>query len=136
MSGPKFIYAHFWCPHQPYVFSANGEYIAPVNHQNAADKQFYLGQYIFISAEMEKVIDALLEKSETPPIIILQSDHGQRPHHPGIVIGGDEWHKILNAMYLPGMDIDMLYDDISPVNTFRLIFNHYFGAEYELLKDD
>jgi hypothetical protein len=136
VSGPKFIYAHFWCPHQPYVFSANGEYIAPVNHQNAADKQFYLGQYIFISAEMEKVIDDLLEKSEIPPIIILQSDHGQRPHHPGIVIGGDEWHKILNAMYLPGVDYSELRDSISPVNTFRLIFNHYFGAEYELLKDD
>ena len=76
------------------------------------------------------------EKSETPPIIILQSDHGQRPHHPGIVIGGDEWHKILNAMYLPGMDYAGLSDSISPVNTFRLIFNHYFDADYPLLEDD
>jgi len=25
---------------------------------------------------------------------------------------------------------------ISPVNTFRLIFNHYFGADYPLLEDD
>ena len=78
----------------------------------------------------------MLKESEIPPIIILQSDHGQRPHHPGIVIGGNEWKKILNAMYLPGMDADMLYDNIAPVNTFRLIFNYYFGTDYPLLEYD
>jgi len=136
MEGPKFVFVHFECPHTPYVFGPNGEYIAPVNWQNFEDKQFYLGQYIFISAEIEKVIDALLNESEIPPIIILQSDHGQRPHHPGIVIGGNEWKKILNAMYLPGIDADLLYDNISPVNTFRLIFNYYFDTDYPLLEDD
>ena len=136
LEGPKFVFVHFMCPHVPYVFGPNGERIAPANWENFSDKQFYLGQYIFISAEIEEVIDVLLGESEIPPIIILQSDHGQRPHHPGIVIGEDEWRKILNAMYLPGMDTEMLYDNISPVNTFRLIFNQYFGADYPLLEDD
>jgi len=136
LEGPKFIFAHFICPHTPYVFGPNGEYVAPANWLNYEDKQFYLGQYIFISAEIEKVIDVLLDESEIPPIIILQSDHGQRPVHPGLVIGGDEWEKILNAMYLPGMDYDILSNNISPVNTFRLIFNHYFGTDYPLLEDD
>ena len=134
--GPKFVVAHLYCPHQPFVFGPEGEYISPVNWANYEDKQFYLGQYIFISAEIEKVVDVLLEESETPPIIIIQSDHGLRAHHHGIVIGPDEWHKILNAMHLPGMDADMLYDNIAPVNTFRLIFNHYFGTDYPLLEDD
>ena len=136
MEGPKFVLVHFECPHTPYVFGPNGEYIAAANWANYGDKQFYLGQYIFISAEIEKVIDILLNESEIPPIIILQSDHGQRPHHSGIVIGANEWKKVLNAMYLPGMDADMLYDNIAPVNTFRLIFNHYFDADYPLLEDD
>jgi hypothetical protein len=136
IEGPKFVFVHFECPHTPYVFGPNGEYIAPMNSMNFEDKQFYLGQYIFISTQIEKVIDALLEKSETPPVIILQSDHGQRPHHPGIVIGANEWQKILNAMYLPGMDYSGLSDSISPVNTFRLIFDYYFGADYPLLEDD
>ena len=136
IEGPKFVFAHINCPHAHYVFDAKGGYVNPLNWQNYEDKQFYLGQYIFISAEIEKVVDALLNESEIPPIIILQSDHGQRPHHPGIVIGGDEWEKILNAMYLPGVDDDMLDDNISPVNTFRLIFNYYFGADYPLLEDD
>jgi len=136
VEGPKFIFAFFCCPHAHYVFDAEGGHVNPLNWQNYEDKQFYLGQYIFISREIEKVVDALLEKSEIPPIIILQSDHGQRPIHPGIVIGSDEWRKILNAMYLPGMDYSELSDSISPVNTFRLIFNHYFDADYPLLEDD
>jgi len=133
LEGPKFVFAHFICPHEPFVFGPEGEYIASANWTNHEDKQFYLGQYIFISTQIEAVVDVLLKKSGTLPIIILQSDHGLRTHYP---VGDDEWHKILNAMYLPGMDAEMLYDNISPVNTFRLIFNQYFGADYPLLKDD
>ena len=136
VEGPKFVVTHLYCPHQPFVFGPEGEYISSANWANYKDKQFYLGQYIFISREIEKVVDVLLEESETPPIIIVQSDHGLRSHHRGIVIGADEWRKILNALYLPGMDADVLYDNISPVNTFRLIFNQYFGADYPLLEDD
>ena len=29
----------------------------------------------------------------------------------------------------------LLYDSISPVNTFRLVFNYYFDTNYELLND-
>jgi len=136
MEGPKFVFAHFSCPHVAYIFGPSGEYIDSANWYNYKDKQFYLGQYIFISTQIEEVVDALLDKSEIPPIIILQSDHGQRPNHPGIEIGGDEWEKILNSMYLPGMDYEQLSESISPVNTFRLIFNHYFDADYPLLEDD
>lgn len=133
MEGPKFVVAHIICPHGPYVFGPGGEDIPSQYWYNHSDKEFYLGQYIFISTEIEKVIDALLKKSETPPVIIVQSDHGTRPYLP---VGGNEWRKILNAMYLPGMDYDELWDSISPVNTFRLVFNQYFGADYPLLEDD
>jgi hypothetical protein len=136
MEGPKFIFAHLYCPHEPFVFDPNGEYISPENHKNYADRKYYRDQYIFITKEIEKLVDALLEKSETPPIIILQSDHGIRPKHSGIVIGPDEWKKILNAMYLPGMNYTEISPAISPVNTFRLIFSHYFDADYPLLEDD
>lgn len=139
LAGPKFVFAHFICPHEPFVFGPNGEYVAPANWFNYDDKQCYLGQYIFISAEIEKVIDVLIDESEIPPIIILQSDHGTRSNDPKIYhypVGENDWQKILNAMYLPGMDTEMLYDDIPPVNTFRLIFNHYFDADYPLLDND
>jgi hypothetical protein len=133
LAGPKFVYAHICCPHQPFVFGPGGESVLVEDWYNKFDKQFYLGQYIFISTEIEGVIDALLEKSEIPPIIIVQSDHGARNWLP---VNPNDWHKILNAMYLPGMDYNTLADNISPVNTFRLIFDHYFGADYPMLEDD
>ena len=43
--------------------------------------------------------------------------------------------EILNAYYLPDNAKDFLYDSITPVNTFRLIFNYYFNVSYELLED-
>lgn len=41
--------------------------------------------------------------------------------------------KILNAYYLP--EGEGLYPSISPVNSFRLVFNTYFQADYSLLDD-
>jgi hypothetical protein len=134
MAGPKFVVAHICCPHPPWVFGPKGEEVPVEDWTNRSDRQFYLGQYIFMSTEIEKVIDELLKKSEIPPIIIVQSDHGVRVSDCPYV-GDNEWKKIFNAMYLPGMDYSELQDSISPVNTFRLIFNHYFGANYPLLED-
>ena len=122
VGAPKFVFWHIICPHAPFVFGPNGEEVDPVNWTNS---EFYLGQYIFITAEIEKVVDALLEKSAIPPIIIIQSDTGF----------GRNWDKIFNAYYLPGDGKDQLYDNISPVNSFRMIFNYYFGENYELLED-
>lgn len=41
---------------------------------------------------------------------------------------------ILNAYYLPG-HAEMLYPRVSPVNTFRLVFNAYYGGSYDILDD-
>ena len=43
--------------------------------------------------------------------------------------------NILNAYYLPDIDIGILYPHITPVNSFRVVFNQYFGTDFELLKD-
>ena len=43
--------------------------------------------------------------------------------------------KILNAYFLPGNGKQLLYESITPVNSFRIVFNHYFDADYELLED-
>ncbi len=43
--------------------------------------------------------------------------------------------SILNAYYLPDGGEQLLYDSISPVNTFRLILRHYFNEDIELIDD-
>jgi hypothetical protein len=45
--------------------------------------------------------------------------------------------RILNAYYLPGTDYEaILYPSVTPVNSFRIIFDHYFDTEYGLLGDE
>jgi hypothetical protein len=41
----------------------------------------------------------------------------------------------LNAYYFPDQNYAALYPAISPVNSFRVIFNQYFGTDLELLED-
>ncbi len=43
--------------------------------------------------------------------------------------------SILNAYFLPGEGAVELYKEITPVNTFRLILNRYFGTDLKLLED-
>ena len=42
---------------------------------------------------------------------------------------------ILNAYYFPRRDYDNLYEGITPVNTFRVVFDTYFGQSFDILKD-
>lgn len=133
--GPKFVFAHIILPHGPFIFGAQGEFITPLNNNNWADRQFYRNQYIFTSNRIMGIVDSLIQNSRSAPIIIIQSDHGVRCHHPGVNLPPEEGFKILNAIFLPGAGRDMLWDSISPVNTFRFIFNHYFGTNYDLLED-
>ena len=71
-------------------------------------------------------------------IIIIQSDHGydfginyENPSDMSL----KQRFSILNAIYLPYGDEDVFYEGITPVNTFRIIFNEYFGTSYEILED-
>jgi hypothetical protein len=39
------------------------------------------------------------------------------------------------AIYFPGSGREQLYNSLSPVNIFRIVFNTYFGSHYPLLED-
>jgi len=135
---PKFIFAHILCPHVPFVFDSNGGLVDLKHIYNRTDKKYYLEQYIYISKKIIEVIKVIISKSPTPPIIILQSDHGLRNImvNGKIVRLGEEWKKIFNSYYLPGFDKNKISPSISPVNSFRLIFNEYFKTELPFIKDN
>ncbi|MCK4897589.1 MAG: sulfatase-like hydrolase/transferase, partial [Anaerolineales bacterium] len=124
-AGPKFVFAHIISPHWPHVFGPNGE---PV-HEHPDSVSGYTNQVIFISDQIQSVLTEIIENSEIPPIIILQGDHGS------VIESPQRRMSILNAYFLPDNGDQLLYEEISPVNTFRLIFNYYFGDEAPLLED-
>ncbi len=142
-NGPKFIYAHMLAPHDPFVFDENGDpsYRRTPFVQNA-DPEFgagygwnsykgpYVDEVIYLQKRTLDVVDQIIQESETPPIIILQGDHGI----PRTRVYGAGF-QIFNAYYFPGVAQTGLYDQVSPVNSFRLLFNDYFGTNYSLLPD-
>jgi hypothetical protein len=98
----------------------------------------YRGQVIFVNERILEAVDAILAKSETPPVIVIMSDHG-----PGSMFNWDVdqpgclWERTHNlyAILLPEKDNNVLYPRMTPVNTFRVIFNMYFGSDLPLLED-
>jgi hypothetical protein len=87
---------------------------------------------------LQQAVTQILQSSDEPPIIIIQSDHGSR-----VFLNGDSAEKtcarermsILNALYLPDNGASQFYESITPVNTFRVIFNTYFNTNFDLLED-
>jgi hypothetical protein len=125
LPSPKFTFAHIVAPHSPYVFGPNGE---PVD-KNVEGALAYRDQLIYINKRVLPVLQQIIASSETPPIIILQADHG------GVRTNLQDRMRILNAYYLPDGGEQILYPSISPVNTFRKILNYYFGTNYPQLDD-
>jgi hypothetical protein len=135
VQGNLFVFAHLVVPHFPYTFGPNGEVPAYQGKNAAYDETVaaYAGQVQFINKEILKVVDALIQDSKVPPVIIIQGDHGPLPD---LVTEDAQRMPILNAYYLPGVEADkVLYSSITPVNSFRVVLNSYFSQNLPLLED-
>ena len=130
-----FVFAHIVVPHLPYTFAPDGG-VPEYEGKSATYEETgnaYVGQVQFINREILQVVDALIENSDVPPVIIIQGDHGPLPD---LAEDSAERLPILNAYYLPGVQAeDILYPSISPVNSFRVVLNSYFGQDLPLLED-
>ena len=145
--GPKIVFAHIVSPHPPFVFTTNGDPVEPPRTYSMNDgsdyqgdlqeyRAGYAGQVQFDNQMLEKAIDALLAESSQPPVIIVQGDHG-----PGSLLNWRSpsrtclWERtgILNAYYLPEGGKNLLYPAITPVNSFRVVLNAYFGINLQML---
>lgn len=134
LDGPLFVYTHLLVPHPPYVFNPDGsaswenyfdEHTGEMS-ENVDKVQGYTNNILFINQQILKVVDTLLQASDADPIIIIQGDHSWTYGNP---------YPILNAYYFPDQDYQTLYSTISPVNSFRAVFNHFFSADLPLLED-
>lgn len=131
--GPKFVFAHIVSPHPPCVFDPNGKF-----SQNSY-KDCYFDQVSYLNKRMIAFVNTAIQNSKTPPIIIIQGDHGIYT----TLFDRREYDKYLpdfrmaiqNVYYVPDDIRKDLYPAITPVNTFRLIFSHLFGMDYPRIAD-
>ena len=157
LPGPTFVFGHVLRPHEPFIFEADG---SPVSEEEDAARPLgrkFIDQVRFANRKLLELVDVLLAvPPEERPVIVLQADEG--PHPPGYLADqvGYDWSeasdaalrqklRILNAFYLPGITDggeihaqprgSRPYSSISPVNTFRVVFNAFFDAGLALLPD-
>jgi len=132
IKGPKFVFAHLVIPHPPYVFGPTGGPVEAAEVGTTKTQQgasHYRDQAFYVSNRMKEIVPRIIANSKTPPIIIIQGDHG-----PTVPSGPQARMRNLNVYFLPGAD-KAVYPTITPVNTFRVIFNQYFGQNLKLLDD-
>ena len=142
--GPKFVFFHVLVPHPPYVFDRDGSYVTADVESERSFEENYRNQVLAANGMIRGLVDSILRDSGSPPVIIIQGDEG--PYPPGTSSHRFNWHHasldllrrrsgILNAYHLPGVETRELYPTISPVNSFRVVFNAYFGTGLPLLPD-
>ena len=143
---PRLLFAHILTPHPPFVFDTDGSFRSSgvdFKLQDGSDygsranyRENYIKQLQFANTQMQAVLEQLISRSSRPLIIIVQGDHG-----PGLELNWNhpresnltERFSILNAYYFSAGLPEEVKPDIIPANTFRIIANHYWGAELPLL---
>jgi hypothetical protein len=144
--GPWFVFAHVLVPHPPYVFDRAGRFVTRTAEVAEGTARGYVDQLAFVSQQMREVVDRMLASRAVAPIIVIQSDEGPFPDRYQNQVMQFDWHQasvrelrhkmgILNAYYLPDGGAAALYPSITPVNSFRVILDRYFGAQLGLLPD-
>ena len=146
---PVFVWAHIMLPHPPWIFGPNGEEITPGKPLLITDnpefrdsgwepKMQYVQQVQFANKKTIEAVENILENNKNA-IIIIQGDHGTAWETNWMDPSKDDaWQRLRNfdAIYFPDEDKRVqLNDDRTLVNTFRIVFNSYFGSDYEMLEN-
>ncbi len=133
LPSPKFVFAHIYFAHDPFVFGPNGEKVyrewpytwrqVPGESREEAMKGYKM-QVTYLNRKLDAALERLLEKSDKTPIILIQGDHGPSSRTNLANLAETDIHErygILNAYLLPGGGEKRLYDSISPVIDSRII---------------
>ncbi|RYY88695.1 MAG: hypothetical protein EOO15_08320 [Chitinophagaceae bacterium] len=124
---PRFVYQHLLITHHPYLFGPGGQ---PRNKMASAaeEAQAYLEQVRYANSVLLAQVVRIRTQGRRNTVILVLSDHGYRHS-----VRKDEAFENLEALYLPGEDYEGLQANQTPVNAFRIVFNHAFGQRWPLL---
>lgn len=136
---PAYVFAHILVPHGPYNFTTDGRCLTYEESRARGERQGYIDQVGYASRIIEDLVTHLLSEGRPAPIILIQADEGPFPRQER----GKPWQEqsdeairiktaILNAYYFPNGDYSELTNDITPVNSYRALFNAHFGTGFDL----
>lgn len=151
-SRPRFVLAHIFAPHPPFVFNpdgsprklkvgfsfADGSHYLATGSTTQEYSEGYSAQIQWLNRELLSAVDAIVANATPRPIIVIQGDHGPKSRLDQESLARTELSEvfpILNAYLLPDDLKGLLYPDITPVNSFRLILDGLFGADLPRLQD-
>jgi hypothetical protein len=146
LPGPTYTFAHILLPHDPFTFSADGKYVDDDQQSKMTWEEGYEAQVTYTNRRILGMLDKLMAvPDDQKPIVVLQADEGPKRFEwfyggrEGWPVATDDILRqkigILDALYLPDGDRSVLRQDMTPVNTFRIIFNMYFGTDLPMLDD-
>jgi len=134
---PKLVFVHVLSPHPPFVLGPNGEPINEADFETIFSGhpedypvlELYEGQVTYLNKRLLRAVGAILDESDVLPIIVLMGDHGWADRNM------EDKLSILNSYLVPPEAAARLDQTISPVNSFRVIFDAVFGGSYGKLAD-
>lgn len=140
---PMFVFAHILAPHLPHSYDAEGNVLETFPPYEKGWRQVTT----FLNRRLIEVVDTI-QANEPNSVLVIEGDHGPNTSwQDAINLTQLNWEGSwedyirdrsanLSTFYFPDRNYaGLLYPEITPVNTFRIIFNKYFGADYKMLED-
>lgn len=134
--GPVFAVVHLIAPHSPYVFEQDCGVRERAGEEGGEETELYRSQVECVNRMLLGVVNHLLRTSKTPPIILLQGDHGTK------LLGAPEYAAVdeipaaaarerlgaFGAYYLPDGGRAAFGDTVTAANVLGNVLRYYFGA--------
>jgi hypothetical protein len=137
LQDPFFLYAHISSPHRPYLNDPQCNLLE--SHVDRRGNRHFLNQLQCVNRHLKEFLSPILT-SDPGALIVLSSDHGPRlsvqrnaPLRSLNQMQIRENLGILNSFRLPENCQSGLRQDLTPVNTMRIVFACLGGHEPSLL---
>jgi hypothetical protein len=139
---PTFTFAHVLLPHVPYLLDESCRPLdRPISDDMEADtpeqRADYIGQVRCVDRLVLDLVTRLLQRSSTPPVILVVGDHGPRfadvdfYAHPERVSAAfiRERFGAFGAFYLPAGGASAFHEPVTLVNVLGNVLRYYFNAD-------
>lgn len=126
---PFVLFAHLLSPHPPFTRESDCSLRTGFSYAQASwgNPDGYAGQITCLNRQLLAATDRILAE-DPDPVIVIQSDHGTQ-----FAFEPDQRLPILSAVRLPQGCEGAVPDDLTPVNTFRIVLNCLTTSDLELL---